>query len=237
MAKDPAFLFYYQDFAYGTRKMSFEEKGCYIELLCEQADTGHLSLDDIKRALNSHFPIWNAICCKFSTDDKGLFYNKVLDDHIFKRQKYVKSRQNNLKGSHMDTHMVEHMENVNVNEIKDVNNKQQPSITTNIFNKVKKSNMTNVYDFQAIWAKYPNRDGGKEAERHFKASVKTAKDYADIQIALENYMQSEKVSKGYIKNGSTWFNNWRDWIDYEEPSGDSKELRETKRSVRSDQHT
>jgi len=67
--------------------------------------------------------------------------------------------------------------------------------------------------FEEIWKKYPNKDGKKEAERHFKATVKSDKDLKDINIALENYLKSERVLKGFVKNGSTWFNNWRDWID------------------------
>lgn len=69
-----------------------------------------------------------------------------------------------------------------------------------------------VFDFDILWSKYPNKDGKKEAYRHFKTSVLTDKDFQDIQVALENYLSSEKVKKGFIKNGSTWFNNWRDWI-------------------------
>ena len=38
MAKDPAFLFYYSNFQHGTRRMTFEEKGCYIELGAGAAD-------------------------------------------------------------------------------------------------------------------------------------------------------------------------------------------------------
>lgn len=72
--------------------------------------------------------------------------------------------------------------------------------------------------FPEIWSRYPNKDGRKEALRHFKTSVKTEKDWMDINKALDNYLASEKVLKGYIKNGSTWFNNWRDWIDYK-PEG------------------
>lgn len=68
--------------------------------------------------------------------------------------------------------------------------------------------------FETLWLKYPNKDGKKDALRHFNASVKTEQDWADIQQALENYLQSKKVKEGYIKNGSTWFNNWRDWIDF-----------------------
>lgn len=121
MGKDPAFLFYYQDFAYGTRKMSFEEKGCYIELLCEQADIGHLSLTDIQRSLKNSFPIWDAICSKFIKDKDGLFYNEVLEQHISKRKKFTQSRLNNLHmGNHMDDHTNVRMEDVNVNRNKDV---------------------------------------------------------------------------------------------------------------------
>jgi hypothetical protein len=70
-----------------------------------------------------------------------------------------------------------------------------------------------TFDFDAVWLKYPNRVGKKEAERHFRASVKTEEDYILINRAVKNYCGSEKVEKGFIQNGSTWFNNWRDWID------------------------
>ena len=115
MAKDPAFLFYYQDFQHGTRKMTFEEKGAYIELLCEQADCGHLSLDDIRRVLNGHFTIWDTICCKYAKDGSGLFFNKVLEEHIKRRENYINSRKNNLFGVHMGKHMGKHMVNTNTN--------------------------------------------------------------------------------------------------------------------------
>lgn len=66
--------------------------------------------------------------------------------------------------------------------------------------------------FSEIWAKYPNKDGKKAADKHFKSSVKTSEDFEEITKALSNYLASEKVKKGFIKNGSTWFNNWQDWI-------------------------
>ncbi len=68
--------------------------------------------------------------------------------------------------------------------------------------------------FENLWKIYPNKDGKKQAIKHFNTSVKTQKDAEDIQHALENYLVSDTVQKGFIKNGSTWFNNWRDWIDY-----------------------
>jgi hypothetical protein len=70
--------------------------------------------------------------------------------------------------------------------------------------------------FELVWAKYPSRTGRKAAERHFKLSVKTMTDFLDIQRALDNYKKSDRVRNGYIQNGSTWFNNWRDWTTFVE---------------------
>ena len=67
--------------------------------------------------------------------------------------------------------------------------------------------------FDDFWSRYPNRQGRKIAERHFGASVKTPEDVACFEKALRNYLASGNVRNGYVKNGSTWFNQWRDWID------------------------
>ena len=72
--------------------------------------------------------------------------------------------------------------------------------------------------FEEIFKKYPNNDGKKKAKEHFFASVKTEEDWTNINKALENYLGSEKVQNGYVKNASTWFNNWQDWVDYKERS-------------------
>ena len=68
--------------------------------------------------------------------------------------------------------------------------------------------------FEELWKEYPNKDGKKEAIRHFKTTVKTDADRLNVKKALLNYLQSTNVKKGFIKNGSTWFNNWQDWIDF-----------------------
>ena len=83
--------------------------------------------------------------------------------------------------------------------------------------KVKESKV-NIYvqNFDEIWNAYPKRVGKKAALKHFKASIKTAKDLENIKVALKHYLVSENVSKGYVQNGSTWFNNWEDWVNYEE---------------------
>ena len=87
-----------------------------MELLCEQADLGSLSIGDIQRALKTEFPIWDSIRYKFEEGPDGRFFNRVLRNHIEKRKNYVKSRISNLNSPHKASHMGAHMENENVNE-------------------------------------------------------------------------------------------------------------------------
>lgn len=73
-----------------------------------------------------------------------------------------------------------------------------------------------TFSFEDVYIKYPNKVGKKAAELHFKVSVKNEQDFLDINTALKNYLASERVAKGFIMNASTFFNNWRDWINYKE---------------------
>jgi hypothetical protein len=144
MSKSPAFLFYYRDFSHGTRRMSFSQKGAYIELLCEQADIGHLSINNIKDILKNDFPIWETICEKFEKDEEGLFFNKILEEHINKRKNYVNSRKDNLKSVHMDNHMDNHMANaIAIANIKDKRIVKEKRLTDDQFIEELKKN----YDY------------------------------------------------------------------------------------------
>ncbi len=75
--------------------------------------------------------------------------------------------------------------------------------------------------FENIWKVYPKKDGKKSAYRYFIATVKTDKDWKNINNALKNYeqhLQVNSVPKRYIKNASNWFNNWMDWVEWQEPT-------------------
>jgi len=80
-----------------------------------------------------------------------------------------------------------------------------------------KSNITSVDNFENLWIKYPNSVGKKQALRHFKSSVKSPTDLENIKKALDNYLKTDNVKRGFIQNGSTWFNNWQDYVNYVEP--------------------
>ena len=80
--------------------------------------------------------------------------------------------------------------------------------------------------FETLWAQYPNKDGKKAALKHYISSVKTDQDKSDIQKAINNYIASDRVRNGYIKNGATWFNNWKDWIEYKDSKSETTETRD-----------
>ena len=123
MAKDPAFLFYYQDFLVGTTFMTLEEKGAYITLLCHLADKGSLPEEQILKVVP--LTIWHAIKSKFKKDDKG-FFNERLNEEVSKRKGFCQSRRDNRMSNIRQTSVVTsegRMENEIVIEDEDVNSK------------------------------------------------------------------------------------------------------------------
>lgn len=126
MAKDPAFLFYPNDWLGGTMGMTFEEKGAYMELLMLQFNRGHMTKDMIGRTVGQ---LWVNIQDKFMEDENGCFYNDRLEQEKVKRKSYSESRRNNRKGVNqytknkedMSGHMTPHMENVNEDVNRDSN--------------------------------------------------------------------------------------------------------------------
>lgn len=75
--------------------------------------------------------------------------------------------------------------------------------------------------FNELWRAYPKKDGKKQAMRHFNTTVKTMGDARRLRAALDNYcdhLTTNGTAPQFIKNGSTFFNNWHDWIpdDYKE---------------------
>jgi uncharacterized protein YdaU (DUF1376 family) len=138
MSKDPAILFYPNDWLGGTMGMTFQEKGAYFELLMLQFNRGHMTSHMIGQQVGQ---LWVNVQVKFKQDEKGLWYNERLEMEIEKRKKFVQSRNNNLSGKnqysnenkikngHMGGHVTPHMENenenINVNNEKGVQGKKQ----------------------------------------------------------------------------------------------------------------
>lgn len=118
MAKDPAFLFYPDDWLGGTMNLNLIEKGCYFELLILQFHVGSFSQEEAKVVLGKYFKkVWPKIEKKFTfSNDK--YFNQRLADEISRRRSYNASRRNNaskksVKEEHMHNHMPMHMGNGN----------------------------------------------------------------------------------------------------------------------------
>lgn len=96
MSKDPAFLFYTNDFLSGIQDLTFEERGQYITLLCLQHQKGHLSDKLIKLSVGNAAA---DVMAKFRQDSEGLWFNARLDLEIEKRKAHgEKQRERALEG-------------------------------------------------------------------------------------------------------------------------------------------
>lgn len=96
--KDPAFLFYSNDFYEGTRTMLPEERACYIDLLVYQHQHDYIP-NDLKRMSMycsgiSEEIVMNTLKAKFKQTSKGWF-NEVLQKTIADRSAYAKKQSEN----------------------------------------------------------------------------------------------------------------------------------------------
>lgn len=87
--------------------------------------------------------------------------------------------------------------------------------------------------FEKIWAKYPRKQGKKDALRHYKAWIKASTKHTDEYLLdkLEKYkayLKANNTELRYVQKGSTWFNgsfddDWsikpnRNYNNYSQPA-------------------
>lgn len=124
MAKDPAFLFYPSDWISGTMYFNFEQKGAYFELLMLQFNKGKFTETQAQHVLNICYSyVWPVIKEKFQNDGE-FYWNERLDIEKEKRKSFCDSRKANKTAKNNVTydityekHMMQHMENENINRI------------------------------------------------------------------------------------------------------------------------
>jgi hypothetical protein len=92
MNKDPAVLFYTNDFLAGTITMSDDQVGKYIRLLCIQHQKGILTPKDMLNICKSYD---EDVYCKFVKDGDGNFYNERMKNESDRRKRYSESRKAN----------------------------------------------------------------------------------------------------------------------------------------------
>jgi hypothetical protein len=77
MAKNPAFLFYSQDFIVGTLTLNWEDKGKYIFILAQMHQQGRMDEETICFLVGS---VSDNLKKKFKVDKNGLWYNERLEE-------------------------------------------------------------------------------------------------------------------------------------------------------------
>ncbi len=147
----------------------------------------------------------------FSIDEDKSFFSLKL---VFYLQPYLEKSQRARDAAKIRWNSVK--EDANVMQMHSKCNADQNASKVKE-RRVKERKDTYSAFFDILWTAFPNKLGKAKAEKNFNCSVKTEKDLKDIKVALNNYQShlAEEANKWKkAQNGSTWFNGWRDWIDY-----------------------
>jgi uncharacterized protein YdaU (DUF1376 family) len=218
MAKDPAFLFYPGDYISGTMYLDFECKGAYMDLLMLQFQKDHMTIHMIKHVLGHKFDhIWPLISDKFK-ENNGKYWNERLKTEKEKRVKFCKSRKDNrVSTKHMKEHMLQHMENVNININEDVIRviKQLESLCkVNIEESQKNyfmylvSEMAKMY-LEAIPDYFFDKESDYSACLQIAYKIALMKKWARAEVVngkMNDVLESWKVIIPFIKSDS-WLKN------------------------------
>ena len=223
MAKIPYFPFFPDDWLSSSRidLLTADQERGYLRLLCRSwgmpdcvltTDEKHLmkwSLLSDANALRTLMPMF------FERVERGWrnpklysLWLKAQDKHL-KASESAKSLWNNKKKeSERIANAVQTQSVGNANQNQNQNQKEPKNI------------LSFTPDFESRWNLYPSKDGRKAAEKHFRATVRSEEELADFDTALKKYLEHLRVNDWKKpKNGSTWFNNWQDWISWTEPEG------------------
>jgi len=140
MAKDPAMLWYWNDWTGGTMTLTRHQKGCYIDLLAAQFNQGPLSLEQVKTLLGTDQASWTVLRAKFkkkvNSDGIEVFFNERMVTEKEKRRLFSKKQTEKVnkrwqKDTPVYTPVIPKIENENENGIEDENKIKNDFVNTN----------------------------------------------------------------------------------------------------------
>ncbi len=197
--QDPAFLFYFQDYAFGTRFLNRKEKGAYVDLLVHQADKFSsknqykMTVEEIMEVLGNDKDVWEKISEKFEKKSE-LFWNQKLLLVQQERRIYTESRRMNRIGKILDEDMknicesyVKHMEDEDVNVIEDV------------INTLKAVDGFNEKFYE--WFLYRKQIGKKLIPKTILKQLKFLSKQPDPKLCIDNSIQNQWQGLFEVKNG------------------------------------
>lgn len=228
MAKDPAFLFYVNDFDCETKFFTNVQVGMFIRLLIAQHQHGHLSFEQMVFVAGEAN---DAVFSKFLKDKKGLFFNAWLDEKIEQRKKFCESRKKSRisgnkklkqaqsidsqslvssRTSNTRKTYVIHTENENENE--NISN----IISKNIAKDIAKNNVEEK--FIEFYKMYPKKVSIKRAREKFLKINPDDSLFEKMMTSLSGQIMSPQWQKDngqFIPHPATWLNQER-WNDEDE---------------------
>ena len=247
--KMPALQFYTGDWRKdpGVQSLPYYERGIWFEILClmhESAQRGKLLLNglpmpeealsqilgldkgEVKRVVN--LLLERGVASR-DQESNAFMCRRMVRDELVRRQNAKSGALGgnpNLKAGKTCVSQPKDNPRDNQGDNRMDNHSHKPDVTPSVA--VTSSNNTPLPpepgddDFQVLWLQHPDPDGRKSALRSFRASVKSREDLADLARALQNYKASDKVRRGFVQKGATWFRNWRDWLNRTPGDGDAK---------------
>lgn len=196
--KDPAFLFYVNDWAGGTQWMTRLQRGAYLDLLLHQVHNTSFSLEDAKRILGSDFvECWPVVSQKFEKEN-GKLYSSKMRDVVEARRKFTESRRNNrlskpIKTKHTSKTLVKLVGDGNGNGI---------------------INENRIEDFEKFRKDYPGLKRGYQTELdNFKSKHN---DWKEIIPILKPSIDSQKENRESMEGAGDFVPPWkhlRTWIN------------------------
>jgi hypothetical protein len=175
MAKDPAVLFYTQDFLVGTMTMNYEQKGKYITLLCLQHQKGKLTLKDLQSILNEEDV---DVAEKFIKESDGFYYNQKLKFESERRKNYSESRRKNLMNKHKNSHMVN-----------DINSHLETGTGTGTVT----GNKTEIENETSITSKYSTEDNKIDFDKLYEV-------FNNVKSGLDSNKSVDELMEILIQN-------------------------------------
>jgi hypothetical protein len=222
--KDPAFIFYPADFLGGVSDLTMEERGQYITMLCLQHEKGAVSEKTIRLVFQNNLS--PDVLAKFGRDEIG-YFNVRLRSEIEKRAQFAerqsergklggapkgnrnakKQPENNPKTSGKTNEKQPLLEDVNVNENKNING---DSVEGGMGGDPKPAaeNKADVYAaaFETFRKNYPGTKRGRETEF---AVLKKHKDWREVVFTLTVVLAEQIRWRDEAQhNGVTWLAEW-----------------------------
>ena len=226
--KDPAFLFYPNDFLSGTYTMEPDQIGKFIVLLCLQHSQGELSEKEMLKVCGKYD---EDIFSKFVKTEEGNYYNKRLKEETDRRKAYSESRsRNRRKGKPEDKPPQEEKPARKKNSRKpqrkiepvQTNNEKEQNTDIELFpvNTHSLSRKGKI-DFKIFWDIYDKKVGNKT-----KIKRKWDKLQPEIQKRAIEHIRLYVLStpdKQFRLNPETYLNNrgWNNEIINQKTRGDN----------------